>query len=164
MTMEDVPGQRPDADKFLATGTWRTDTHFATAVSKREKVELVFVTQVDGTSGPESDERYLLKKKLLIKFYNPDYAKYTEKVTTPTKHPHSARKLRLPLASSTRSCPVPTIPDGESATAFQGYALGAIRFRCSIADGGSSKITGVHFADALHVEKLRKVPATPALS
>mmetsp|Transcript_29002 Transcript_29002/g.56708 ORF Transcript_29002/g.56708 Transcript_29002/m.56708 type:complete len:303 (-) Transcript_29002:166-1074(-) len=111
--MEDAPGH---GDKVLCVGIWRTDVHFATDVSKREKLEFVLVVQVDGFKGPDSDERHLLKQKILTKFYHPDYAKYTEK----------------------------------------GHALGAVRFRCSITDKGGSKITGMSFADALHVEQLRK--------
>jgi len=57
-------------------------------------------------------------------------------------HPFSTHTLHTPAAND---APLP-----------QGYALGAIRFRCSIAEGGASKITSVHFADALHVEKLRR--------
>jgi len=89
--IEDAPGQRPDSDKVLVMGIWRTDTHFATDVSKREKLEVVFVAQVDGCSGPESDERHLLKKKLLAKFYSPDYHKYTEKVTAAAQRPRESK-------------------------------------------------------------------------
>uniref|UniRef100_A0A6U2CSW9 Uncharacterized protein n=1 Tax=Hemiselmis andersenii TaxID=464988 RepID=A0A6U2CSW9_HEMAN len=116
--MEDAPGH---GDKVLCVGIWRTDVHFATEVSKREKLEFVLVVQVDGFKGPDSDERHLLKQKILTKFYSPDYAKYTEK----------------------------------------GHALGAVRFRCSVNDKGGSKITGISFADALHVEHLRKDESTP---
>jgi hypothetical protein len=78
--MEDAPGQRPDAERVLCVGIWRTDVHFASDISKRERLEVVLVLQVDGMKGPESDERHLLKTKVLIKFYDPNYGKYTEKV------------------------------------------------------------------------------------
>jgi len=116
--MDGVPG---NGEKVLCVGMWRTDVHFATDVSKREKLEFVLVVQVDGLKGPDSDERHLLKQKILTKFYSPDYAKYTEK----------------------------------------GHALGAVRFRCSVNDKGGSKITGMSFADAMHVEQLRKDESKP---
>lgn len=80
VAMEDAPGQRPDAEKVLCVGVWRTDVHFATEISKRIRIEVVLVLQVDGLKGPDSDERHLLKTKLLVKFYEPTYGKYTEKV------------------------------------------------------------------------------------
>lgn len=80
VAMEDAPGQRPDAEKVLCVGVWRTDVHFATEISKRIRIEVVLVLQVDGLKGPDSDERHLLKTKLLVKFYEPSYGKYTEKV------------------------------------------------------------------------------------
>jgi hypothetical protein len=79
--VEDAPGQRPDAERVLCVGIWRTDVHFATEISKRERIEVVLVLQVDGLKGPESDERHLLKTTLLVKFYEPNYRQYTEKVS-----------------------------------------------------------------------------------
>lgn len=54
---------------------------------------------------------------------------------------------------------------------MQGHALGAIRFRCHIGgETGGSKVSAVTFADALHVEQLRRdefsddhLHVTPAL-
>ena len=53
--------------------------------------------QVDGTRGPESDERHLLHTKMLCKFYAADYAKFVDK-----GHPLGAIKLRAAIREASK--------------------------------------------------------------
>ena len=47
--------------------------------------------------GPESDERHLLRMKLICKFYAPDYAKFEDK-----GHALGAMKIRASLKENSK--------------------------------------------------------------
>ena len=58
-----------DGAKLISVGTWHTTCFESSLQSCREKIEFIFVVEVDGLRGPNSDERHLLKTKLICKFY-----------------------------------------------------------------------------------------------
>lgn len=54
--------------------------------------------QVDGLRGPESDERHLLRTKMICKFYAPDYAKFEDK-----GHALGAIKIRAAIRENSKA-------------------------------------------------------------
>ena len=70
--MDEAPARtslQSDGSKLISVGTWRTTCFESSLQSCREKIEFIFVVEVDGLRGPNSDERHLLKTKLICKFY-----------------------------------------------------------------------------------------------
>mmetsp|Transcript_25159 Transcript_25159/g.57880 ORF Transcript_25159/g.57880 Transcript_25159/m.57880 type:complete len:281 (+) Transcript_25159:198-1040(+) len=86
-----------EKEKVRCTGIWRTDMYPPTETSSREKLEWVLVMQVDGLRGPESDERHLLRTKMICKFYAPDYAKFEDK-----GHALGAIKIRAAIRENSK--------------------------------------------------------------
>jgi len=70
--MDEAPARtslQSDGAKLISVGTWHTTCFESSLQSCREKIEFIFVVEVDGLRGPNRDERHLLKTKLICKFY-----------------------------------------------------------------------------------------------
>jgi hypothetical protein len=78
--MDEAPASRQsDGVKSVSVGTWHTSCFEPSGQSCREKLEFIFVVEVDGLRGPNSDELHLLKAKLICKFYSRENVKYRDK-------------------------------------------------------------------------------------
>lgn len=70
--MDEAPARtslQSDGTKLISVGSWQTSCFQSSLQSCREKLEFIFVVEVDGLRGPNSDELHLLKTKLICKFY-----------------------------------------------------------------------------------------------
>jgi hypothetical protein len=80
--MDEAPARmskQSDGVKSVSVGTWHTSCFEPSGQSCREKLEFIFVLEVDGLQGPNSDEMHLLKAKMICKFYSRENAKYRDK-------------------------------------------------------------------------------------